>query len=223
MPSLRDDWSAALLVGGLGRRLGGIDKGTLLVGGRSILARQLDALAACGLPVALVTRSGDRSHANSSLATISDAWPGCGPLGGLHAALAHARTHGVVVLAADLPFVTAAFLDHLMAAATSDACVVPCTRGRLHPLCAAYPVSAAGLIHERLTQGRLAVRDLFDELPHRLLNDNDLAPFDPDGMLLFNVNTPDDLQHAQRYADQLGAHRTAASVDRQTPRPDLFV
>ncbi len=222
MPAQRDDWSAALLVGGQGRRFGGTDKSALVVGDRTILARQLDTLAHCALPVALVTRPGDSPR--SPLPTLTDQRTGCGPLAGIHAALANARTRHVLVLAGDLPFVTPAFLAHMMSVASPAECVVPRVRGRLHPLCAAYPAAALQDVSVRLAAGSLAVRDLFDDLPHRLLEEVDVDPFDPDGMLLFNVNTPDDLERARRYAEQLpGAHRTAASVDRQTSPAGLFV
>lgn len=222
MPALRDDWSAALLIGGQGRRLGGADKSSLVVGGRTILARQLDTLACCALPVVLVTRPGDGSRPD--LPTLVDHWTGCGPLAGIHTALAHARTSHVLVLAGDLPFLTPSFLGHMMSVASPDACVVPHVRGRLHPLCAAYPASAVQSVGRRLAAGSFAVRDLFEDLPHRLLEEAEVEAFDPDGMLLFNVNTPDDLQLARRYADQVsGAHRTAASVDRQTSAAGLFV
>lgn len=222
MPEMRDDWSAALLVGGQGRRLGGTDKSSLMIGDRTILARQLDTLARCALPVVLVTRPADSPR--PGLPTLVDHWTSCGPLAGIHTALANARTRHVLVLAGDLPFVTPSFLAHLMSVASPGECVVPRLRGRLHPLCAAYPATAVRCVGARLAAGSFAVRDLFEDVPHRLLEEADVNAFDPDGMLLFNVNTPDDLQHARRYADQLpGAHRTAASVDRQTSPAGLFV
>ncbi|HKB49081.1 MAG TPA: NTP transferase domain-containing protein, partial [Ktedonobacterales bacterium] len=67
-------FSAAILAGGDARRFGGRDKSALVVEGRPILERQLAMLASVANGVRVIRRE-------------DDLVPGCGPLGGLHAAL----------------------------------------------------------------------------------------------------------------------------------------
>src|SRR5215211_755209 len=105
--------SAAILAGGRARRLGGADKAALAIGGARIIDRQLAALSAVADDVRIVANDRDR-YAGLGVRVIPDALPGRGPLGGLHAALLDAAHDRVLVLACDLPFVTAALLERLV-------------------------------------------------------------------------------------------------------------
>ena len=90
--------SAAILVGGQARRFGGLDKSTLVVGGRTILDYQIRELSQIVDDVLLVG-SGRAKPAPAGLRLIVDRHPDCGPLGGLDAALAEARDDAVIVVA----------------------------------------------------------------------------------------------------------------------------
>ena len=101
--------SAAILSGGHARRLGGQDKRSLLVGGRTILARQLDALRPCVgriFVVGGVTRPPEEWLSDTPVQEVADRVAERGPLGGLDAALAAAGDDAVLLLACDLPYVT---------------------------------------------------------------------------------------------------------------------
>src|SRR5690348_10524954 len=97
--------TAAILAGGRATRFGGRDKSALLVGGRTILSRQIAELHVVR-EVDEILIAGRAVH--QSARTIADVVPGCGPLGGIHAALVEARNDAVFVLACDAPHVPAA-------------------------------------------------------------------------------------------------------------------
>jgi len=102
--------SVAILAGGQATRFGGRDKSALLVDGRAILDRQIAALAPLTDDLMVV---GDREVAPRAtlLRAIPDAVPGCGPLGGLHAALTAARSDVVLLVACDMPYLSAPFAE----------------------------------------------------------------------------------------------------------------
>ena len=188
-------WTAAILGGGQARRLGGRDKGALLVGGRTILERQLAVLHELGAPVIAV--GGDPGRpALRGVTVVPDRLPGHGALGGLYTALVASPTDHVVVLAYDMPFVTAAFLGYLAALPDAADAIVPRTADGRHPLCARYHRRAATLIRSRLEAGQLRIEHALSGLTVRELGPEELKPFDPDGRLLFNVNTAEDYQRA---------------------------
>ena len=94
---------AYILAGGRSRRFGS-DKARADVGGRAMIVRVADA-APAPVPVWAVADVAGK-YDDLGVATLADAEPGRGPLGGLAAALAHAAEAGhrrVLVLACDQP------------------------------------------------------------------------------------------------------------------------
>lgn len=129
---------------------------------------------------------------------VPDRVKGCGPLGGLDAALASAREELVVVVACDMPFVTAGFLNYLasLAGATGNAApvdaVVPRTSDRYHPLCAVYARACRSAIDARLAARQLSMAGLLEGLRVRVVREHEMERFGRPGALLANVNTPDE-------------------------------
>lgn len=202
-------WSAAILAGGQARRLGGHNKSALEIAGVPLLDRQRAALAPLTSAVVLVGGPAPHPHA-PALRVVPDRWPGAGALGGLCTALTAAATSRVLVLACDMPFLTARFLDLLVRCDPQALAVVPERAGRWHPLCAVYHRTAAPRLIAALESGQRRVVEAVAALEPRILGDREIAPLDPEGRLLTNVNTPDDYARA-RSDERLeaAAHRTA--------------
>jgi molybdopterin-guanine dinucleotide biosynthesis protein A len=176
--------SVAILAGGRASRFGGRDKSALVVDGRTILETQLARLATVAEDV-MVIRAAD------------DVVPGCGPLGGLHAALTRARGDAVLLVACDMPFVTAELASYLLSLASPDVdIVVPFVRRRpqdeptLHPLCAVYGRTCLDAVARRLADRRLKMIELVEEMRTRLVTDEELGRFGDVDRLFANVNTP---------------------------------
>jgi molybdopterin-guanine dinucleotide biosynthesis protein A len=189
--------SAAILAGGRARRLGGADKASLIVGDARIIDRQLAALATVADEVRIVANDPGR-YAELGVRVIPDVIAGAGPLGGLYTALAGAGHERVVILACDLPFVTAALLERLViefgTGEEIDA-VVPRSRRGLEPLCAVYAARCAAAARARIDRRQLEVAGLLTDVRVRELGPDALAPYD-DGSLFENVNTPHDYARA---------------------------
>jgi len=178
--------SAAILAGGKARRFGGRDKSALVVDGVPILDRQLAELGPLTDDVLLVGARADDARTRS----VRDIVPGSGPLGGLDAALAAARDDVLILLACDMPFVTSAFLEYLVASAAGFDAVVPRTDRGYHPLCAVYTRACQARVSERLAGRMLAMRGLVESVQTRVIEPEDVERFGPARRLLANVNTP---------------------------------
>jgi molybdenum cofactor guanylyltransferase len=184
--------SAAILAGGRARRFEGRDKGALLVGGRRILDRQIDELRQLTDDILLV--GGDQTEeAPTGLRRVPDRVPDAGPLGGLDAALAAARDDQVILVACDMPFITARFLERLVALSDSVDAVVPRTERGYHPLCAVYRRSCHPAVSRRLAERRLKMVELCEDLRVHVVDREHVVLFGGE-RLLANVNTPDELR-----------------------------
>src|SRR6266851_376175 len=185
--------SAAILTGGLASRFGGTDKGALLVDGRTIFDRQVAELSSLTDDV-LVVRATDaaRDGATQRIGprVVADLVPGCGPLGGLHAALSEARGDAVFVVACDMPYVTASFIAYLFSLGSEVDIVVPQTERGYHPLCAVYARACLEPVAARLADRRLAMRDLIAAMRTRVVTAEEIDRFGDRYRLLANINTP---------------------------------
>lgn len=189
LPSLRV--AAAILCGGEGRRMGGADKGRLVLDGRPFVDRQIEVLAPVTATLLIVDRDG--SHpAPRGVRVVADRIPGAGAIGGIYTALEEAGTDLVVILACDMPCLTTAFVRFLLGLAHGVDVVIPRdARGR-YPACGVFHRRVAPMLRSRIDRGLLRLDEALADLAVRTVEPDALAPFDHDGRLLVNINTPDD-------------------------------
>jgi molybdopterin-guanine dinucleotide biosynthesis protein A len=191
---------AFLLAGGRSTRMGR-DKAAVDLGGRTLLERAIDAARPVAARVVLVGRDG----AAYGIASVSDRRPGTlGPLAGIESALAESRTPTAIVLACDMPFVSTALLEMLVgwSEAHPERVVVPVTAdGRIAPLCAVYPSSALAAVSQLLDAGERRPRALEATVGFALVPFDAYAHLPNAGILLTNVNTPEELESARRRRD----------------------
>ena len=181
--------AAAILAGGRGKRLGGVDKGLVQIGGEPIVARQLRALAPL-VEERLIVAGDPRPYESFDARLVVDVHPGAGPLAGIEAALAAISAEALLVFACDHPFVDAALIQALRDAEPCDA-VVARLDGKAQPLAARYARSILARVQRRLQRDQLRLLDLVAELDPRWID------FAAGTRSLFNVNTPDDLARAE--------------------------
>ena len=180
--------SAAILAGGRAIRYGGRNKSALVIEGRTILDRQLDVLSRAADEVFVV----GNAPAPAGVKVVADRIPGCGPIGGLHTALAEARGEIVLVVACDMPFVTAELLACLARLCADAEAVVPRTERGYHPVCAAYRRTCLERVARRVSNGQLKMAELLAEIAPRIVSADEMAQFGDPDRLLANVNTPAD-------------------------------
>jgi len=139
-PMAKRRLGAVVLAGGGAARLGGADKATIEVGGRTLLEHVLGAL----IDVTEVVVVGSEVPTSRAVTFTREDPAGGGPAAGLLAGLrAFARTPDVVVvLAVDMPRVSADTVRRLVEAAEDDGAVLVDAAGRTQYLCAAYSVVA---------------------------------------------------------------------------------
>ncbi len=130
----------------------GRDKALLpLADGRLLWQRQLEMLRTLG-PAELFISGPGREGFPVDVPLLADGQPGLGPLAGIAAALRAMRSPQVVVLAVDMPAMTADCLEKLLRECGEGRGVIPLhpATGFYEPLAAVYPRSALAAAEEQL-------------------------------------------------------------------------
>ncbi|MDQ3660224.1 MAG: molybdenum cofactor guanylyltransferase [Actinomycetota bacterium] len=130
-------FDALVLSGGRGTRLGGIDKGDLEIGGKRLIDRVLEALAAARRIVVV----GPPREVGAEVLWTREEPAGGGPVAGLAAGLTLVEEEVVVVLAVDMPFVTESVVARLVTASTGTEGAILRNGGDQY-LCGAYVTEA---------------------------------------------------------------------------------
>jgi molybdopterin-guanine dinucleotide biosynthesis protein A len=175
-----------VLVGGESSRMGR-DKALLEFQGSTLVARIAECVRSVTGNVTLV--GSPERYRDLGYTVIADRVPGQGPLGGVHTALQSTRAEWNLIVACDMPFVTAALFEDLFAAAESGPstadCIIP-SHGegtRLDPLCAVYQRRCAVAARRAIDRNIFKMHDFVSTLRLRKHTVADPAP-------LANINTP---------------------------------
>jgi molybdopterin-guanine dinucleotide biosynthesis protein A len=188
------DLAAFILAGGKSTRMGR-DKAFVEFEGQMLLARALELARSVTSDVWIV---GDAAKFAAFGPVVEDLFRDCGPLGGIHAALRASAAELNLMLAVDVPFVSAELLDFLTARARESAALVTAVRtdGRWQPLCGIYRRKFANVAEEALSAGRYKITALFEAERMQSISEKELAAAGFSSEMFRNLNTPEDLAEA---------------------------
>lgn len=187
----------AILAGGEGRRLGGLEKATLSVGGQRLVDRVIQTLQPQCMDLALCLQSPKDWADKLGLQVLCDRpSPGLGPVGGIAAAVHWASTHPerprwVITSPVDTPFLSKRLVEKLTQ--TDSDIAVAKSGHREHFTVAAWRTSLSSALEDALTEGPIAVRTLQarHSVSHVTWPVDSIDPF-------LNINTSEDIETAER-------------------------
>ena len=187
---------AAILAGGLSSRMGR-EKALLPFQGVPLITRIASLLRPLFPDLTVVTANPEVARA-AGCPSVADVYPGCGPLGGIHAALGE-DTRPCLVVACDLPFLNAAFLRHLCGLWNGHDAVVPFSDGGPEPLQAVYGGACVTTFGRHLAAAATgtrvpSLRRIMTEVSVLEVPVEMARRFDPELALFENWNTPGDLR-----------------------------
>jgi len=206
------DTTGIVLAGGRGERLG-MDKAALELGGRTLLQRSVDTLAAVSGTIIISLRADQpapeaAAPAGARIIFASDAHQGRGPLAGLHAAMRAVESSLYFAAACDMPFLNAELVRGMYSVAeeqNADAVIPRLADGRFHPLHAVYRRSCLPHIARVLDEARTnRIIGFFDNVKVHWIEEPALRATDPELLSFFNINTREDLERAERLIPESG-------------------
>jgi molybdopterin-guanine dinucleotide biosynthesis protein A len=193
--------TGVILAGGRGRRMGGVDKAFLTLGGETLLGRTIARARPQVSGLVINANSDPTRYAEFLLPTVPDSIGGyLGPIAGILSGLEWLRANRpdakwLASFACDCPFFPLDLEERLIAAATHEGASVAlaASGGRHHPVFAVWradlPVTSEGVLRD---QGLRKMDDFVALFPNTRV-EFAADPIDP----FFNINTPDDLARAE--------------------------
>jgi len=186
-----------LLAGGRGRRLSGSGpKALARLAGVTLLERAANTLRAVSDERVIVSPAALGLPTPDGFEVVHD--DGRGPLPALVAGLGAASYERAVVLAVDFPLVGADTLSSIAHRLGDAPAVAPRPDDHLQPLVAAYAPQARAALAATIERGERSLVAAVLAIGARVIEREELAAL-PHGLEAFlNVNTPEDLDEAER-------------------------
>jgi molybdenum cofactor guanylyltransferase len=194
--------TTVILAGGQGKRMGGLNKALLSLGGETLIERQIRVASESADEIVVVSNDpalNDRLRSYPSVRVVSDRYIGKGPLAGLHVGLESA-THSLVwLLGCDQPYPhagAARFLIEKMESGFYQA-ALPVVGGKLQPLHAIYRKEVGGAAESLLKRGERRFLALLEQIPWCRVEERQFAeqgfPLD----FTNDVDTPEQYERAR--------------------------
>jgi molybdopterin-guanine dinucleotide biosynthesis protein A len=156
-------FGALLLAGGESRRMGR-DKATIAFQGQPLWERQLQVLRALGAERIFVSARAAPAWLPNDAELLLDDPPSRGPLSGVAKGLSKVGTTHLLVLAVDMPFMTAEELRCSLALTTDRRGVVPIVGRRAEPLAAVYSADAIADFRAALAGSDFSLQSIVGQL-----------------------------------------------------------
>lgn len=203
-----EPFSAVILAGGFGKRLGQ-EKARALCLGRPLLHWTVDVLAPLSDDLVVVRRQEQTLLPSGDVIwrEAVDLRSERGPLAGIEAALTAARHDLALVVACDMPLLAPTLVRAIATAAAGVDVVMPLLDGRDQPLLAAYRKSCLPVVEETLAAGEGRIVAILPRLRVRRLERADLERHDPALVSFTNVNYLEDLERVAQALARTSAAR----------------
>jgi molybdopterin-guanine dinucleotide biosynthesis protein A len=180
-----------VLAGGLGRRMGGVDKGLQPLRGRPMIAWVLERLAPQVSEILINANQNLDAYAKFGHLVVSDEVGGfAGPLAGLHAGLKAASHPLVVTVPCDSPFLAEDLVSRLTNALKSNDLAVAKTGDQPHPVFALMKRDVLGNLESFLAGGGRKIDAWYAAL--KVVE----VSFDDEADAFRNINTLEELRSA---------------------------
>ncbi|MCX5848887.1 MAG: molybdenum cofactor guanylyltransferase [Deltaproteobacteria bacterium] len=193
---MKKDMTGIILAGGRNSRMKA-PKAFLEINGIRLIDNILAVYQGIFSEIIIVTNDPLSYTEFSDTAIVTDIYKGKGPLGGIYTGLFYAANNYSFVAACDMPFLNKDLIIYLTEQVGKHDIIVPQLPDGFQPLHAIYSQNCLSHIKKLLNADKLKITGFYKEV--RLLNipEEKIKPFNKDGRLFLNINTPEDLKAQQ--------------------------
>lgn len=190
MPITPQDVTAVILAGGRGERMGGVDKGLLLIDGKPLIQHSIDVLEPQVEQIVINANRNLDQYQRLGHPVIEDIFPDfAGPLAGIASAMRQVETGYMLVVPCDTPGITHILLDRLIEAAVSSQRQIAVAHDgvELQPAHLLLPANIKHEIDNCLVLGQRGIRDWLTRYDYAI------ADFSDKREMFRDIDSPKDL------------------------------
>jgi molybdenum cofactor guanylyltransferase len=192
--------SGIILAGGKNSRIGA-NKAFLEIDGIRLIEKTINIYRRIFPEIIIVTNHPLVYIEFADAAIVTDIYKNKGPLGGIHTGLFYAKNSHAFVAACDMPFLDRDFILYLIDQTGKYDVVVPELPEGFQALHAIYSRNCLPFLKRMIEADKLKISDLYKEIRLLSVTEEKIKPFDKDGHLFLNINTPEDLKAYQQKYD----------------------
>ncbi len=185
-----------ILAGGKNTRMG-IDKAFIEINGRRMIDKTLEIYQQLFSEILIVTNDPLPYLEFTRAAIVTDIYKGKGPLGGIYTGLFYSNKPYSFVSACDMPYLNKDFIEYLAGLSGKHDVIVPKLTEGYQPLHAIYSRNCLPSIKRLLMLDKLKITGFYRDMRVLEIAQEQILPFNKDGRLFQNLNTPRDVDEAQ--------------------------
>lgn len=197
---MTNNFTLTIIAGGKSSRMGS-NKAFVTIGGQTLIERIIERTKDLGQQEIILITNTPEEYAHLNLPMYGDVVLDSGSLGGIYTAIYHSKTSHTIVIACDMPFISADLLRFMMSQAENIDVVVPTVEDYPQGLHAIYSKNCLEPIRSRIDEKRLKVIGFYDDVRVTYLDEKAIEAYNANGLALMNVNTPEELELARKIAN----------------------
>jgi molybdopterin-guanine dinucleotide biosynthesis protein A len=186
--------TAVILAGGKSTRMG-FDKQLLTVNEQLLCKLTVEKLRRV-FPDILIVTNKPELYGTMPVRVCSDIFPNMGPVGGIHAALANARSEYIYLMACDMPVFCPEYVQYMMAQIEKNRPDICVTRVNdwIEPFNGFYRTGLLPAFEAHLRANRTSLFYLLQTFDKMEISEETARSFDAELAMFSNLNTPKDFE-----------------------------
>ncbi len=193
---MKSEVTGIILAGGKNIRMG-VNKAFLEINGTRLIDNILGIYRRVFAEILIVTNDPLSYLEFDDASVVTDIYKGKGPLGGVCTGLFYAKYPYAFACPCDMPHLNEAFIAYLIGRTGRHDVIVPETRDGYQPLHAIYSRACLPSMKKLLLADRLKMTGFYRVMRVLAIGEEQIRPYNADGLLFHNLNTPQDVADAQ--------------------------
>jgi molybdenum cofactor guanylyltransferase len=195
--------SGVILAGGASKRLNGLTKSKIVIGGETIISRMVNTIKDIFSEIIIVTNTPEEYQEFRNYKIVGDQILNIGPLGGIDAALKASSCEAVFVFAGDMPLIDKRLIVRQIEFYNTGKCdiLIPQIADFIEPLHSIYSISVLAILEKYLNgKDDYAVREFIKMTNVKYFQ---LEITDENIQSFTNVNSPYDRDAVEKILGKL--------------------